>query len=68
MIKLRLKDGTRVKVPEEVAFIEICDREGKLAMIINLTQDNKISTAMSGDKMFDRYASAYRASVTNLIR
>lgn len=36
MIKLRTKDGKRLKVSQDVPFIEICDADGDIGALVHI--------------------------------
>lgn len=60
MLRLRTKDNKKYKVGDDVAFIEICDANGALGALIQITNDGTVTTLYyPGDQTFENYIIKY---------
>lgn len=65
MIRLRTKTGKRLKVAEDVPFIEICDMDGNLgAVVLQFNEGTEIKIVTPGDDSFDNYVKTFKSKVT----
>lgn len=65
LIKLRTKTGKRLKVSEDVSFIEICDMDGRLGALVHIFPSGEIKVCTPGDDSFDRYARFFGSNLTD---
>lgn len=65
MIKLRTKSGKRLKVAEDIPFIEICDADGNLgALVIQFNNGSEVKVVTPGDDSFDNYVRSFGSKIT----
>lgn len=65
MIRLRTKTGKRLKVSEDVPFIEICDEDGNLGAVVMQFPKGEIKVVTPGDDSFIRYVKTFKSKITN---
>lgn len=65
MIKLRTKDGKRLKVSQDIPFIEICDLDGNLGAVVHVFDSGEIKIYTPGDDSFSRYVSIFKSKTTH---
>ena len=66
MLKLRTVDNKKYKLSKDIAFIEICDVDGGLGALIEITNDGSlIQVHRPGDQTFENYILKYKSKLTN---
>lgn len=65
MIRLRTAEGKRLRISEDVPYIEICDADGNLgALVIQFDNGAEVKIVTPGDSTFDNYVRAFKSKVT----
>lgn len=59
MIRLRDKNGKAYKTPAGITALEVCDVDGKPALVFVLNPDGSIDMHSSGEPAFNRYCKRY---------
>lgn len=67
MIRLRKANGEAQLLPPDVAAVEICSIDGKLARVIIPSHDGKVSSFGPDDEEFRAYARAVNAEIADII-
>ena len=67
MVRVRTTDGSLHVLGEKARFVEICDKQGGLAVVVFINDAGVIKILSPGDDEFLRYVKAYRPAITKVL-
>ena len=60
MIRIRHEDGTSQPVPDRFRFVELCDSQGMLMVLVYEDGDGRFIVSRPGDREFEQYTRLFK--------
>lgn len=67
MIRVRTTNGSLIVLNDKARFVEICDKNGKVAAVVFVNDYGVVRVLTPGDEEFAKYIRAYKPDVAKVI-